>query len=194
MADRQITLETYRTPFSADDKDANFKHDVATYSRLDPMPALDRISRNLDIPVGALVRYVLARWTTSGSDALLEVGPLVVRQMEALIDQAQQEATDDAASRPTTDYARSSLGSASRWTTPTGAPQGHAKSDRRPFIRLSYRFSGLAVGCYEEPLGAAAGQHGADCNQPQQEGGPDDGMHDGGGVNPGELHGDADNR
>ena len=96
MADRQITLETYRTPFSADDKDANFKHDVAIYSRLDPMPALDRISRNLDIPVGALARYVLARWTTSGSDALLEVGPLVVRQMEALIDQAQQEATDDA--------------------------------------------------------------------------------------------------
>ena len=46
--------------------------------------------------MGALVRYVLARWTTSGSDALLEVGPLVVRQMEALIDQAQQEATDDA--------------------------------------------------------------------------------------------------
>ena len=96
MADRQITLETYRTPFNAGDKDANFKHDVATYSRLDPMPALDRISRNLDIPVGALVRYVLARWTTSGSDALLEVGPLVVRQMEALIDQAQQEATEDA--------------------------------------------------------------------------------------------------
>ena len=96
MADRQITLETYRTPFSAGDKDANFKHDVATYSLLDPMPPLDRMSRNLDIPVGALARYVLARWTTSGSDALLEVGPLVVHQMEALIDQAEQEATDDA--------------------------------------------------------------------------------------------------
>ena len=96
MADRQITLETYHTPFSADDKDANFKHDVATYSRLDPMPALDRISRNQDIPVGALVRYVLARWATSGSDALLEVGPWVVRQMESLIDPAEREATDDA--------------------------------------------------------------------------------------------------
>ena len=96
MADRRITLETYRTPFSRDDKDANFKHDVATYSRLDPMPALDRMSRNLDIPVGALVRYVLARWTTSGSDALLEVGPLVVRQMGALIEQAEQAATDEA--------------------------------------------------------------------------------------------------
>ncbi len=96
MADRQITLETYETPFSPEDKDANFKHDVATYSRLDPMPALDRMSRNLDIPVGALVRYVLARWATSGSDALLEVGPLVVRQMGALIQQAEEEATDEA--------------------------------------------------------------------------------------------------
>lgn len=96
MADRQITLETYHTPFSRDDKDANFKHDVATYSRLDPMPPLDRMSRNLDIPVGALVRYVLARWTTSGSDALLEVGPLVVRQMGALIEKAEGAATDEA--------------------------------------------------------------------------------------------------
>ena len=83
-------------PFSSDDKDANFKRDVATYSRLDPMPALDRMSRNLDIPVGALVRYVLARWTTSGSDALLEVGPLVVRQMGALIEKAEEAATDEA--------------------------------------------------------------------------------------------------
>ena len=96
MADRQITLETYCTPFSRDDKDANFKHEVATYSRLDPMPALDRMSRNLDIPAGALVRYVLARWTTSGSDALLEVGPLVVRQMGMLIEQAEDEGTEEA--------------------------------------------------------------------------------------------------
>ena len=96
MADRQVTLETYRTAFSSDDKDANFKRDVETYSRLDPMPALDRMSRNLDIPVGALVRYVLARWTTSGSDALLEVGPLVVRQMGVLIEKAEEAATDEA--------------------------------------------------------------------------------------------------
>ena len=96
MADRQVTLDTYRTAFSSDDKDANFKRDVATYSRLDPMPALDRMSRNLDIPVGALVRYVLARWTTSGSDALLEVGPLVVRQMGALIEKGEEAATDEA--------------------------------------------------------------------------------------------------
>ena len=96
MADRQVTLETYTAPFSTDDKDANFKRDVATYSRLDPMPPLDRMSRNLNIPVGALVRYVLARWTTSGSDTLLEIGPLVVRQMSALIEQAEREATDQA--------------------------------------------------------------------------------------------------
>ena len=96
MADRQVTLETYTAPFGPDDKDANFKRDVATYSRLDPMPPLDRMSRNLNIPVGALVRYVLARWTTSGSDALLEIGPLVVRQMSALIEQAEREATDQA--------------------------------------------------------------------------------------------------
>ena len=96
MADRQVTLETYATLFSPDDKDANFKRDVATYSRLDPMPPLDRMSRNLNIPVGALVRYVLARWTTSGSDALLEIGPLVVRQMGALIKEAEREGTEEA--------------------------------------------------------------------------------------------------
>ena len=96
MSDRQITLGIYGASFYPDDKDANFKHDVATYSRLDPMPPLDRMSHNLDIPVGALVRYVLARWTTSGSDALLEVGPLVVRQMGTLIEQAEQEGTDEA--------------------------------------------------------------------------------------------------
>ena len=96
MADRQITLEAYDAPFSPDDKDANFKHDVATYSRLDPMPPLDRMSRNLGIPVGALVRYVLARWTTSGSDALLEVGPLVVRQMDAVIREAEREGAEEA--------------------------------------------------------------------------------------------------
>ena len=95
MANRQITLEVYRTPFGPDDKDANFKRDVATYSLLDPMPALDRMSGNMDIPVGALVRFVLARWTTSGSDALLEVGPLVVRQMGALIEEAEREDTED---------------------------------------------------------------------------------------------------
>ena len=96
MTDRQITLETYRSPFSPEDKDANFKHDVATYTLLDPMPALDRMSGNLNIPVGALVKYVLARWTTSGSDALLEMGPIVVRQMSALIQQAEQENTEAA--------------------------------------------------------------------------------------------------
>ena len=96
MAERQITLETYAVAFSPDDRDANFKHDVATYSRLDPMPPLDRMSRNLGIPVGALVKYVLARWTTSGSDALLEVGPLVVRQMGAVIEEAEREGTEEA--------------------------------------------------------------------------------------------------
>jgi len=94
MEARQITLEAYQASWSPNDRDANFRQDVATYSQLDPMPALDRMSRYLNIPVGALVRYVLARWATSGSDGLLEIGPVVVRQMSALVEQAEKEGTD----------------------------------------------------------------------------------------------------
>jgi hypothetical protein len=69
---------------------------VAEYSRLDPLPTLENLSRSTGIPVGSLARFVLVRYCTSGSDALLEMGPRVVRQMDELIQQAEATNTDAA--------------------------------------------------------------------------------------------------
>ena len=75
MGSRRISLEVYQGPWAPDDKDANFKEEVAHYSRVDPMTTLDRMSHNLGIPVGALVRYILVKWAASGSEGLMEIGP-----------------------------------------------------------------------------------------------------------------------
>lgn len=96
MPSYQIILEAYEATWSPEDKDANFRGDVALYSSIDPMPTLDRASRNLNIPVGALARYVLVKWATSGSDGLLEMGPRVVRQMADAVRQAEAAGTDEA--------------------------------------------------------------------------------------------------
>jgi hypothetical protein len=91
-----LTLARWDGPWPADDPDANFKADVALYSKLDPLVTLQGLARNLDIPVGALARYVLAKWATSGSGALLELGPTAVGQLSAFIDTAESAATDEA--------------------------------------------------------------------------------------------------
>ncbi len=96
MALRQIALSIYEGPWSPDDKDANFKQEVAQYSHVDPMPTLDTMSKNLNIPAGALVRYILVRWATSGSAGLLDIGPTVVRQMGDVVGQAESVGTDEA--------------------------------------------------------------------------------------------------
>jgi Family of unknown function (DUF6027) len=93
---RTITLESYDGTWPPDDPDAGFRRMVAEYSRIDPMPTLDTLSRHKAIPVGALVAFILARYSTSGSDALLEMGPLVVRQMDELVGRAEATGTDDA--------------------------------------------------------------------------------------------------
>ena len=85
----QIILERFDWQWDETDKDANFKQELATYSRVDPMPTIETMSRNLGIPVGAIVRYILARWASSGSASLLEVGPRVVRQMADIVAEAE---------------------------------------------------------------------------------------------------------
>ena len=94
---RQITLEPFEWQWDETDKDANFKQEVAMYARVDPMPTIETMSRNLGIPVGVIVRYVLSRWASSGSASLLEVGPRVVRQMAEAVGQA--ESAGDAEAR-----------------------------------------------------------------------------------------------
>jgi uncharacterized protein DUF6027 len=94
---RSIVLEPYEGTWPPDDPDAGFRRVVAEYSHIDPMPTLDTLGRNKNIPVGALVRFVLSRYCTSGSDALLEMGPRVVRQMDEIVKRA--EAADSDAAR-----------------------------------------------------------------------------------------------
>jgi hypothetical protein len=93
---RAIVLEPYQATWPADDPNADFRSKVVEYSRLDPLPTLENLSRSTGIPVGSLARFVLVRYCTSGSDALLEMGPRVVRQMDEIIQQAEAANTDAA--------------------------------------------------------------------------------------------------
>lgn len=93
-ASSYISLEPFDWPPDESDRDANFKQEVAMYSREDPMPTIEMMSRNLRIPIGAIVRYVLVKWATSGSGALLEIGPRVVNQMADMVARAESEDTD----------------------------------------------------------------------------------------------------
>jgi hypothetical protein len=91
-----VELVRYDGPWAPDDPDANFKQDVALYSKLEPLDTLRALSANVDIPVGALVRYVLGRWASAGSESLLAVGPSVVERMWTACESAEAAGTDDA--------------------------------------------------------------------------------------------------
>ncbi|MBI1734506.1 MAG: hypothetical protein HYR51_04965 [Candidatus Rokubacteria bacterium] len=91
-----LILQPYEGTWPPDDPDAAFRQMVAEYSRIDPLPTLATLSRHKAIPVGALVRFILARYCTSGSDALLEMGPRVVRQMDEIVRAAEAAGSDDA--------------------------------------------------------------------------------------------------
>jgi hypothetical protein len=93
---KAVVLEPYQASWPADDPNAEFRNKVAEYSRLDPLPTLENLSRSTGIPIGSLARFVLVRYCTSGSDALLEMGPRVVRQMDEIIHQAEAANTDAA--------------------------------------------------------------------------------------------------
>ena len=91
-----MELAPYTGPWSADDPDANFKAHVAEYSRNDPLPTLETLSRNLDIPVESLMRYVLVRWEAEGSDALLAMGPRLIDRLWTVVTDAEAEGSDAA--------------------------------------------------------------------------------------------------
>ena len=79
-----------------DDPDANFRADVAAYAKADPLATIRRLCTNLGLPVGAVVRYVLAKWATGGSEAMLELGPSTVERMRGAVAAAEAAGTDDA--------------------------------------------------------------------------------------------------
>jgi hypothetical protein len=91
-----VRLERYEGPWADDDPDANFKADVALYANVDPLSTIANLSRAIDVPVGALCRYVLAKWATGGSGGLLELGPTMTRRLAAVCDEADAAGTDEA--------------------------------------------------------------------------------------------------
>jgi hypothetical protein len=84
-----VRLETWSGPIVDDDPDANFKREVAAYSLQDPVATVANLGRALSLPVGPVVRYVLARWASGGSEALLALGPSTVERMAAVVDEAE---------------------------------------------------------------------------------------------------------
>ena len=91
-----MNLYPYTDTWDANDRHANFKAEVALYTAADPLPTLEVLSRDTGIPVPCLVRYVLVKYAASGADALLAMGPIVLRQMEERIEKAEAAGTDEA--------------------------------------------------------------------------------------------------
>ncbi len=93
---QQLTLQAFDWELDEADRDANFKQEVASYTLEDPMPTIETMSRNLEIPIGAIVKYVLVKWAHSGSASLMEIGPRGVRQMAEMVAEAEAAGTDEA--------------------------------------------------------------------------------------------------
>jgi hypothetical protein len=91
-----IELPPYRDAWLPDDPHANFKAEVANYTTADPLPTLARLSAGTGIPVASLIRYVLVKWASSGSEAMLAMGPIVFQQMQEIVDRAEREGSDEA--------------------------------------------------------------------------------------------------
>jgi hypothetical protein len=90
-----VRLRRWGASWPSDDPHANFKSDVQLYGRLDPLVTIRGMSKNLDIPVGAITRYVLARWATGGSGGLLEIGPVMVHRLWEPIGKAEEADSDE---------------------------------------------------------------------------------------------------
>ena len=91
-----VTLESWSGPWDPDDPDANYKAEIALYANSDPLSTLEAMSDAMDIPVGAIVRYVLARYASSGSGAILEIGPTMIDKLWQPVDRAETAGTEEA--------------------------------------------------------------------------------------------------
>ena len=89
-----VRLERWSGPWADDDPDANFKADIATYSLVDPLATIRTLADNIGVPVGAVCRYVLARWATEGSGGLLELGPHMAGRLWSVCEAADEQDTD----------------------------------------------------------------------------------------------------
>ena len=91
-----VDLTPWTGPWADDDKDANFKADVALYAKVDPLHTVRGLARSTDVPMGAVVRWVLARWASEGAGGLLELGPTMTRRLEDVCRAAEAANTDQA--------------------------------------------------------------------------------------------------
>ena len=91
-----LELKPWRDSWELADPHANFKADVACYTTADPIPTLENLSRGTGIPLGCLIRYVLVKYATSGSDALLAIDPIVFRQMREHVRGAERDGSEAA--------------------------------------------------------------------------------------------------
>ncbi|MDY7105876.1 MAG: DUF6027 family protein [Actinomycetota bacterium] len=91
-----VRLERWVGPWPDDDRDAAFKAEVAASMVLDPLATLRGLSEYSGIPVGALARFVLARYATTGSEGLLHLGSATVERMWARCEEAEAAGTDEA--------------------------------------------------------------------------------------------------
>lgn len=89
-------LPAWTGEWDDDDPHANFKAEVAEYSRLDPLPTLQGLAALTGIPVPALMRYALVKWSAEGSEALLALGPRAVRRLWDTVASAEAAGTDRA--------------------------------------------------------------------------------------------------
>ena len=92
----EIRLVRWTGPWAPDDPDANFKADVALYANVDPLDTIAGLADNMGVPLGAIVRYVLAKWASGGSGGLLELGPTMVGRLWEPVARAEEAGTDDA--------------------------------------------------------------------------------------------------
>ncbi|MGA7833717.1 MAG: DUF6027 family protein [Acidimicrobiales bacterium] len=93
---QSINLTAWRGPWASDDPDANFKTDIALYANVDPMTTISRLASAINVPEGAIVRYVLAKWASGGSGGLLELGPTMVHRLWEPVEGAERAGTDGA--------------------------------------------------------------------------------------------------
>ena len=91
-----VQLIQWNGPWPDDDPHANFKDDVAAYRLVDPLETLEGASTSIGVPVGALARYVLAKWATGGSEGMLHTGGTTIERMHRLCEDAESAGTDTA--------------------------------------------------------------------------------------------------
>lgn len=91
-----VHLTKFVGPWEDDDKDGNFKADIALYAHTNPMSTIRNLAGAINVPEGAIVRYVLAKWASEGASGLLELGPTMTRRLHAVCTEAEAAATDEA--------------------------------------------------------------------------------------------------